>query len=91
MLGRGKAELLLPDATRCDLVTDTHAVEIDFADKWTEAIGQSLYYAFQTNKKPGIILIMEDKKDERHFLKVRSVIMNYNLPIEVFPLRVWEE
>ena len=34
---------------------------------------------------------MEDKKDERHLLKVRSVIMNYNLPIEVFSLRVWEE
>ena len=72
-------------------MADTQAIEIDFADKWTEAIGQSLYYAFQTNKKPGIILVMEDKKDERHLLKVRSVIMNYNLPIEVFPLRVWEE
>ena len=53
-------------------------------------IGQSLYYGLQTDIKPGIILIMEDKKDDRHLLKVRSVNMNYNLPIEVFPLRVWE-
>ena len=42
------------DGTRCDILTDTHAIEVDFADKWAEAIGQSLKYATQTGKKAGM-------------------------------------
>ena len=26
----GKAEVVLPDGTRCDCLTDTHAIEFDF-------------------------------------------------------------
>ena len=37
--------MTMPDGTRCDILTDTHAIEVDFADKWAEAIGQSLNYA----------------------------------------------
>jgi hypothetical protein len=46
----------MPDGTRCDIVTETHAIEVDFADKWAEAIGQCLNYSFQLNKKAGILL-----------------------------------
>lgn len=53
----------MPDGTRCDIVTDTHAIEVDFADKWGEAIGQSLNYAFQSNKRAGILLILEKESD----------------------------
>lgn len=38
----GKTEVSMPDGTRCDIVTETHAIEVDFADKWGEAIGQGL-------------------------------------------------
>ncbi len=55
----GQREVTMPDGTRCDCVTATHAIEIDFANKWYEAIGQSLNYAFQTSKRAGIILILE--------------------------------
>lgn len=87
----GKTEKRLPDGTRCDIVTATHAIEVDFADKWAEAIGQSLNYGFQTNLKSGILLILEDPSDERHLLKVQSVIQHYNLPIDVLAFRAWEE
>ena len=30
----GAAEVTMADRTRCDIVTDTHAIEVDFADKW---------------------------------------------------------
>ena len=36
------------DFTRVDCLTDTHAIEFDFADKWAESIGQALHYSFMT-------------------------------------------
>ena len=38
-------EVVMKDGTRCDILTSTHAIEVDFAKKWAEAIGQSLNYA----------------------------------------------
>lgn len=37
------------DKTRVDCLTDTHAVEFDFANKWAESIGQALHYQFFTH------------------------------------------
>jgi hypothetical protein len=87
----GQAEVTMPDGTRCDIVTDTHAIEVDFADKWGEAIGQSLNYGFQTNKRAGILLILETPDDERHLIRVQSIIRHYDLPIEVLAIRAWED
>ena len=50
----GQTEYRLPDKTRCDCLTDTHAVEVDFARKFYEALGQSLYYSMQTGKRAGM-------------------------------------
>jgi len=48
----GQAEYSLPDRSRVDCLTDTHAFEADWADglKVYESIGQSLYYAAETGK-----------------------------------------
>ena len=83
----GQIEVTAPDGTRCDILTETHAIEADFADKWAEAIGQSLNYGFQFNKKAGILLIMEKKEDERHYIRLGSIIRHYGLEIELIPLR----
>jgi len=32
----GKVEVVMKDGTRCDILTATHAIEVDFAKKWTE-------------------------------------------------------
>jgi hypothetical protein len=86
----GQTEVVLPDGTRCDIVTETHAIEVDFADKWAEAIGQSLNYSFQLNKKAGILLILESSKDEKHLNKVQNIIERYKLPIDILAIRAWE-
>jgi hypothetical protein len=39
---KGQVEIALPDGTRCDCVTDTHAIEFDFGSKWAEAVGQRI-------------------------------------------------
>ena len=85
-----ESEVTMPDGTRCDLVTEKHAIELDFADKWGEAIGQSLNYAFQSNKRAGILLILESKGDEKHLIRVQSIIEHFELPIDVLAIRAWE-
>jgi hypothetical protein len=62
----GQAEVRLADGTRVDCLTDEFAIEVDFAPKWAEAIGQSLYYAKLTGRRPGILLIMEKPGDARY-------------------------
>ena len=64
----GQVEVVMKDGTRCDILTATHAIEVDFAKKWAEAIGQSLHYALHTGKRPGVALIVlspSDNKEEK--------------------------
>jgi len=81
---KGKAEVVLPDKTRVDCLTDSHAVEFDFGKKWAEAIGQSLYYSFQTGKRAGVVLILEKPQDRKFFIRLNSVIDHYHLPIDTW-------
>ncbi|GAB4485958.1 MAG: hypothetical protein OHK006_13020 [Thermodesulfovibrionales bacterium] len=62
----GVMEFRLDDGARVDCVTATHAAEVEFAPKWAEAVGQSLYYAAQTGLEPGIVLIM-GTDDQRYY------------------------
>ena len=81
----GQAEYSLPDRSRVDCLTDTHAFEADWADglKVYESIGQSLYYAAETGKKPGILLLVRKKNSAKHIRKVERVIESWNLPIKL--------
>ena len=87
----GQMEVTAPDGTRCDILTEDLAIEADFADKWAEAIGQSLNYGFQFNRKPAILLIMEKKEDERHYIRLGSLIRHYGLEVELIPLRSYKQ
>jgi hypothetical protein len=82
----GQAEVHLPDGTRADCITETHAIEFDFGHKWAEAIGQALYYGLQTGKAPGVVLILDGEKDYRHWLRLNSTIQHYKLPIETWKM-----
>jgi len=56
----GVPEFRLFDQSRVDILTRDLALEVDWAGKslkWSEAIGQTLYYARVTNRKPGVILL----------------------------------
>lgn len=82
----GQAEVVLPDSTRADCITVTHAIEHDFGQKWAEAIGQSLYYSLQTGKRAGIVLILEDQQDRVYWLRLNSTIQHFNLPIDTWAI-----
>jgi hypothetical protein len=81
----GQAEYRLPDLSRIDCLTDTHAFEADWADglKVYESIGQSLYYAAETGKQPGILLLIRKNDSDKHIRKVRRVIERWKLPIKL--------
>lgn len=77
-----EVEVVLDDGARVDCLTDEYAVEFDFANKWAESIGQCLYYAIKTNKKPAVVLIMENPKiDEKYYNRLKVVGDKYNITI----------
>ena len=82
----GKIEFVLSDSTRVDCLTDKNAIEFDFGSKWAEAIGQALYYSARTNKKAGIVLILEDSKDQKYWVRLNTTIDNFNLPIDIWKI-----
>ena len=79
----------MPDGTRCDILTDTHAIEVDFANKWAQTIGQSLNHAMQTGKKAGIVLVLKDRSDEKHLERLREMKRHYSMDVEIFPRRAF--
>jgi len=68
----GVMEVVLSDKTRLDCLLTEYAVEVDFAHKWAEAIGQAMHYARLTGKPPGILLIIETPDDERYLIRLRE-------------------
>lgn len=82
----GKVESRLDDGRRVDCITKTHAIEMDFANKWPEAIGQSLDYAMLTQKQAGIVLILKSHKDSLHWERLQKVVSHYQLPITLWKL-----
>lgn len=82
----GTLEVRLPSGLRIDCETATHAVEVDFAAKWAEAVGQSLAYAGATHKTPGILLILERPTDVRYLNKLLQMIAIAGLSLDVWTI-----
>ena len=76
----GVMEYRLADTTRVDCLTERYAIEVDFAKKWAESIGQSLYYAKMTGKKPAIALIVGER-DARFLKRLHQVSDRCNIDI----------
>ena len=74
-------EYRLSDRTRVDCLTTTHAIEVEFASKWAESIGQSLFYSIMTGKKAGVYLIIERDKDYKYLKRLEIVAKKYNIDI----------
>ena len=64
----GEAEVRLSDGTRCDIILYDLAIEVDWAKKWPEAVGQCLHYSRLVGKRPGILLLTRGKPTEDKYL-----------------------
>jgi len=79
----GRIEYVLFDKTRVDCLTKEYAIEVDWAKKWAEGIGQALYYAEITNKKPAVGLIVGGSKDQKYLKRLKTVADEFNIKIIV--------
>ena len=81
----GIEEYELSDKTRVDCLTDTHAVEFDFANKLYEALGQAMHYGLMTGKKPKVVLILDSKYKRQqmiYFERIKKIGQAYNIDVE---------
>jgi len=78
----GEMEYVLEDKTRVDCLTNEYAIEVDFAKKWAESIGQSLFYADMTGRKAAIALIVGEK-DERFLKRLNRVSSKFNIKVYI--------
>lgn len=76
----GKMEYRLKDKTRVDCLTNEYAIEVDWAKKWAEGIGQALYYSLMTGKKPAVGLIV-GKRDKRYIKRLQKVSKEFDIEI----------
>lgn len=77
----GKTEYRLTDNARVDCLNDHYAIEIEYAKKWAEGIGQSLYYAQMTHKTPAIGLIIADGKEEVYLKRLNHIAQKHGIKI----------
>lgn len=80
----GLTEAVLSDFSRVDCLTDEYAVEMDFARKWAEAVGQALFYGSMTGRRPAIVLILENDGDRRYLKRLYLTIEKWGLPVRVW-------
>lgn len=78
---RGVLEYRLKDNTRVDCLTNAYAVEFDFAKKWAESIGQSLYYGKETGHMPAIGLIIENQGDLKYYYRILPLCSYYKIKV----------
>ena len=79
---KGIVEYQLPDRTRVDCLTDEYAIEFDYAKKWAESIGQSLYYSKMTGKKPAVAIIIKSPEERIYIDRIKKV----NSEIKIFEI-----
>ena len=60
----------LADGTEVDLLSKDYAFEVDFLNKWYEAIGQSQHYAKVLKMDPAIILLVSLPVSKREAEKI---------------------
>ena len=84
----GVIEYRLNDKTRVDCLLPNLAVEVDFANKWAECIGQALYYGKITNRQAACVLIIENpEKDIKYLNRLRRAVYRKGLNMRTFTIK----
>ncbi len=82
-----ETEVSLDNGSRADCLSDTHAIEVEFSEKWPEGLGQALSYSSSTGLKPGIFLVCRQGAENclRHRLRLDEALAAWKLPVDVWP------
>lgn len=84
--GKFVTEYHLWDETRVDLLSDDYAVEVDYAEKWAECIGQALYYSHLTDRQAVCLLLSAGEKDSRFIYRCQTVCEAHGIKLWVHEL-----
>jgi len=82
----GISEVVLEDRTRVDCLTFGMAIEVEFANKWKDSIGQALHYSLMTRRQPGIALIMLTDKDCKYLMRLVRVVKSLRNRISLWEI-----
>lgn len=81
-------EAVLWDRTRVDLLSDTEAIEVEWAEKQYQAPGQAVWYGIVSGKPPAVLLLVKDAKAEAaHVYRCTAICakLGIRLYVEVLP------
>jgi len=84
----GKPYFNLKDYVRIDCLTENEAVEVDFAYKWREALGQAMYYSFLTGKTGSMLLIGVTGIDEKFIDRAHQTVLYFGINIKIYA--IWD-
>ena len=80
----GEIDYKTQEKTTVDCLTDTYSVELDYAEKWVQAMRKSRDHSLSTGKAPGVVLILQNSADEKHLFKLRQVVEKRRLGIKIW-------
>lgn len=78
-----RPEVVAWDGSRVDLLNDRYAIEVDWASKWQQAVGQAMYYAILFDREPGIILLRRSAEDTRFIYRCQAVCVRIGIKLWV--------
>ncbi len=72
------------DGTRVDVITPHHAIEVEWASKWSQSFGQAGYYAATNDTAPAVVLLVKNmSKDERYVYRGKVTGEALDIPVWV--------
>lgn len=78
-------EVYTKSGMRCDIVDGDLAIEVDWAHKWPQSIGQSVAYAIELHKHPAVILLHDlSPGNQRHIERCRRVCDHLGIELILF-------
>jgi hypothetical protein len=81
-----KTEVRMANGTRADCLSARLAIEVDWADKWHQALGQAMSYSASTGHAPAIILVCrkKPKRCDRQFEQLQDAATFWKIPLTVW-------
>jgi hypothetical protein len=89
-----RMEVHLKNGPRADCVSGRLAIEVEFGEKWHQAIGQALSYSASTGHAPAIILVCRQKRKDtprraearclKYYHRLEDTAVGWKLPLTVW-------
>lgn len=82
-------EVQMENLTRADCVSGRLAIEVDFSDRWQNALGQAMSYSASTGHAPAIILICrkKPKRCEVQYERLVDAASYWKIPLTIWRCR----